>query len=62
MKVQTKILLLLVLLVLILISALMVVRIFSERRLKAIADERAAERTRSFDEFLAERGDRLSAI
>jgi signal transduction histidine kinase len=62
MKVQTKILLLLVLLVLILISALMMVRVFSERRLKAIADERAAERTRSFDEFLAERGDRLSAI
>jgi signal transduction histidine kinase/ActR/RegA family two-component response regulator len=62
MKVQTKILLLLVLLVLILISALMVVRVFSERRLKAIADERATERTRSFDEFLAERGDRLSAI
>lgn len=62
MKVQTKILLLLVLLVLIFISALGVVRLFSERRLKAIADERAAERTRSFDEFLAERGDRLSAI
>ncbi|HYJ04406.1 MAG TPA: ATP-binding protein [Chthoniobacterales bacterium] len=62
MKVQTKILLLLVLLVLIFISALAVVRLFSERRLKAIADERAAERTRSFDEFLAERGDRLSAI
>jgi signal transduction histidine kinase len=62
MKVQTKILLLLVLLVLILISALLVVRVFSERRLKGIADERAAERTRSFDEFLAERGDRLSAI
>ncbi|HEV2842085.1 MAG TPA: ATP-binding protein [Chthoniobacterales bacterium] len=62
MKVQTKILLLLVLLVLIFISALAMVRLFSERRLKAIADERAAERTRSFDEFLAERGDRLSAI
>ena len=62
MKVQTKILLLLVLLVLIFIGALGVVRLFSERRLKAIADERAAERTRSFDEFLAERGDRLSAI
>jgi signal transduction histidine kinase len=62
MKVQTKILLLLVLLVLILISALVLVRLFSERRLKALADERAAERTRSFDEFLAERGDRLSAI
>jgi signal transduction histidine kinase/ActR/RegA family two-component response regulator len=62
MKLQTKILLLLVLLVLIFINALAVVRLFSERRLKAIADERAAERTRSFDEFLAERGDRLSAI
>ncbi|MDP9099141.1 MAG: ATP-binding protein [Verrucomicrobiota bacterium] len=62
MKVQTKILFLLVLLVVIFISALALVRLFAERRLKAIADERAAERTRSFDEFLAERGDRLSAI
>src|SRR5687767_5876803 len=62
MKVQTKIVLLLVLLLVIFISGLVVVRLFADRRLKAIADERAAERTRSFDEFLAERGDRLSAI
>lgn len=62
MKVQTKIVLLLGLLLVIFISGLVVVRLFAERRLKAIADERAAERTRSFDEFLAERGDRLSAI
>jgi signal transduction histidine kinase/CheY-like chemotaxis protein len=62
MKVQTKIVLLLLLLLVVFISGLVVVRLFADRRLKAIADERAAERTRSFDEFLAERGDRLSAI
>ena len=62
MKVQTKIVLLLGLLLVIFISGLVVVRLFAERRLKAIADERATERTRSFDEFLAERGDQLSAI
>ena len=62
MKVQTKILLLLILLVLSFISALALMRLFAERKLKAIADERATERNRVFDEFLAERGDRLSAI
>ncbi|HSP45974.1 MAG TPA: ATP-binding protein, partial [Chthoniobacterales bacterium] len=62
MRVQTKILLLLVTLVLILISALVVGRLFAERRFKAIADQRATERSRIFDEFLAERGDRLSAV
>ncbi len=44
MKVQTKILLLLILLVLSFISALALMRLFAERRLKAIADERATER------------------
>lgn len=62
MKVQTKILLLLILLVLSFISALALMRLFAERRLEAIADESAAERNRVFDEFLVERGDRLRAI
>ena len=62
MKVQTKILLLLLLVVLIFIGGLSVVRYNAERRFKLIADQRASERNRIFDEFLAERGDQLSAI
>ena len=62
MKVQTKILLLLLLVVLTFIGGLIVVRSNAERRFKSIADQRAAERSRIFDEFLAERGDQLSAI
>ncbi|HVF72698.1 MAG TPA: ATP-binding protein [Chthoniobacterales bacterium] len=62
MKVQTKILLLLLLVVLIFVGGLSVVRFNAERRFKLIADERALERNRIFDEFLSERGDQLSAI
>jgi signal transduction histidine kinase/CheY-like chemotaxis protein len=62
MKVQTKILLLLLIVVLTFIGGLSVVRFNAERRFKLIADERAVERSRIFDEFLAERGDQLSAI
>ncbi|HEX8679890.1 MAG TPA: ATP-binding protein [Chthoniobacterales bacterium] len=62
MKVQTKILLLLVLVVLTFIGGLTLVRWNAERRYKAIADARAVERGRVFDEFLAERGDQLAAI
>ncbi|MDQ6808230.1 MAG: response regulator [Verrucomicrobiota bacterium] len=62
MKVQTKILLLLLLVVLTFIGGLTLVRWNAERRFKAIADERAIERSRIFDEFLAERGDQLAAI
>jgi signal transduction histidine kinase/ActR/RegA family two-component response regulator len=62
MKVQTKILLLLLLVVLIFVGGLSVVRYNAERRFKLIADQRALERNRIFDEFLAERGDQLSAI
>jgi signal transduction histidine kinase/CheY-like chemotaxis protein len=62
MKVQTKILLLLLLVVLTFVGGLSVVRYNAERRFKQIADERAIERSRIFDEFLAERGDQLSAI
>jgi len=62
MKVQSKILLLLLLVVLIFVGGLSVVRYNAERRFKLIADQRALERNRIFDEFLAERGDQLSAI
>jgi signal transduction histidine kinase/ActR/RegA family two-component response regulator len=62
MKVQTKILLLLLLVVLTFISGLTAVRWNAERRFKSIADQRALERSRIFDEFLAERGDQLAAI
>jgi signal transduction histidine kinase/CheY-like chemotaxis protein len=62
MKVQTKILLLLLLVVLIFVGGLSLVRYNAERRFKLIADQRAIDRSRIFDEFLAERGDQLSAI
>lgn len=62
MKVQTKILLLLLLVVLTFIGGLTLVRWNAERRFKAIADQRAIERSRIFDEFLGERGDQLAAI
>ncbi len=62
MKVQTKILLLLLLVVLIFIGGLVVVRLNAARRFKSIADQRAIERNRIFDEFLKERGDQLAAI
>jgi len=62
MKVQTKILLLLLLVVLIFISGLVVMRVNAARRFKSIADHRAIERNRIFDEFLKERGDQLAAI
>ena len=56
MKVQTKILLLLVLVVLTFVSGLTAVRWNADRRFKPIADGRAAERGRIFEELLAERG------
>lgn len=62
MKVQTKILLLLVLVVLTFIAGLTLVRWNAERRFKSIADQRAVERSRIFNEFLTERGDQLAAI
>ena len=62
MKVQTKILLLLLLVVLTFIGGLTLVRWNASRRFKTIADQRAVERSRIFDEFLAERGDQLAAI
>jgi len=62
MKVQTKLLLLLFLVVLTFIGGLTAMRLNAERRFKSIADQRAIERNRIFDEFLKERGDHLSAI
>src|SRR6187200_3294476 len=62
MKVQTKILLLLLLVVLTFIGGLTLVRVNAARRFKSIADQRAIDRNRIFDEFLKERGDQLAAI
>ena len=62
MKVQTKILLLLLMVILIFIGGLTAVRVNAARRFKSIADERAIERSRIFDDFLKERGDQLAAI
>lgn len=62
MKVQTKILLLLLVVILTFIGGLTLVRLNAERRFKSIADQRAIERNRIFDEFLKERGDQLAAI
>ena len=61
MKVQTKILLLLLLVVLTFIGGLTLVRVNAARRFKSIADQRAIDRNRIFDEFLKERGDQLAA-
>ena len=62
MKVQTKILLLLLVVILTFISGLIGVRLNAARRFKAIADQRATDRNRIFDEFLKDRGDQLAAI
>ncbi|MEP6822082.1 MAG: ATP-binding protein [Chthoniobacterales bacterium] len=62
MKVQTKILLLLLLVVLAFVGGLVLVRFNADLRLKKLADDRAHERSRIFDEFLAERGDPLDAV
>ena len=62
MKVQTKILLLLVLVVVVFIGGLIAVRFNTEHGLRSLADQRAEERSRIFDQFLADRGDQLAAI
>jgi hypothetical protein len=62
MKVQTKILLLLLGIVLTFISGLVALKITEDGKFKAIAERRANERNRIFDEFLDERGDRLKVV
>src|SRR6185436_17222333 len=62
MKVQTKILLLLFLIVLTFVSGLIAIRFTSAERLRTIAVARAEERSRLFDQFIEERGDRLKVL
>ena len=62
MKVQTKILLLLIVTVVTLVGGLIALKLSGERHFKDIADERAVERNRIFDEFLLDRGDRLKVL
>lgn len=62
MKVQTKILLLLVFLLLLFGGGLVALRVGGEGKFKAIADARQADRDRMFDAFLEERGDHLKAL
>lgn len=62
MKVQTKILLLLLLIVATFVGTLIAVRLFGQRKFRGIANARAAERHRVFREFLEERGDNLKVL
>jgi len=62
MSVQTKILLLLLAIVSTLIGGLTAFKITEAHKFKAIADARAVERSRNFDEFLLERGDKLKVV
>jgi signal transduction histidine kinase/ActR/RegA family two-component response regulator len=62
MKVQTKILLLLFLIVLTFVGGLIAIRFTGEERLRTIAATRAEERSRMFDQFIEERGDRLKVL
>jgi signal transduction histidine kinase/CheY-like chemotaxis protein len=62
MKIQTKILLLLVMIVVTLVGGLTLLKLSETRKFRSIAESRAAERNRMFDEFLTERGDRLNVL
>jgi signal transduction histidine kinase/ActR/RegA family two-component response regulator len=62
MKVQTKILLLLLLIVAVFVGGLVAVRLSEQRKFQQIAKIRAQERSRMFDEFLNERGDNLKVL
>jgi signal transduction histidine kinase/CheY-like chemotaxis protein len=62
MKVQTKILLLLLAVVAAFIGGLVALKLSEQRQLQRMGRERAIERDRNFDGFLSERGDKLSAV
>ncbi len=62
MKVQTKILLLLLAVVAAFVGGLVALKMTEERQLQLMGRERALERNRNFDEFLSDRGDKLSAV
>jgi signal transduction histidine kinase len=62
MKVQTKITLLLALVVLAFLGAVLAFRTFDQIKFKRIAEQRFAERTRSFDDFLQRNGEPLQTL
>src|SRR4051812_4954623 len=62
MKVQTKILLLLLAVAVVFAGGLAALHIAEHRKFKQIAETRAHERNLIFDEFLSERGDNLTVL
>src|SRR6188474_2382756 len=62
MKVQLKILLLLLFIVATFVGGLVALRLAEAQKFRAIAEDREAERSRIFDEFLRERGDGLAVL
>lgn len=62
MKVQTKLLLLLLLIGGLFLGGLSALTLREEGKFRAIAERRAAERDRFFDQFLEERGDQLKVF
>jgi len=62
MKVQVKILLLLLVIVATFIGGLVALKRLEQQKFKAIADARATDRYRIFQEFLEERGDNLEVV
>ena len=62
MTIQNKILLLLLLIVATFVGGLTLLKVSEKAKFKAIADSRAAERSRIFDEFLGQRGDQLKVL
>lgn len=62
MRVQTKIILLLTSTVVVFVTALVVARHFENARFRRIADAHAAQRTKSFDDFLKRHGEPLETL
>ncbi|MEO7934007.1 MAG: ATP-binding protein [Chthoniobacterales bacterium] len=62
MTIQSKILLLLLLIVATFVGGLVALNVSEKAKFKAIADARATERSRIFDQFLEQRGDQLKAL
>src|SRR4051812_7188878 len=62
MKVQTKVLLLLLTVTVIFVGGLFAFRSSEQTKLRHLAAERAAERDRIFSKFLEKRGDQLSVV
>src|ERR1043166_7074672 len=62
MKVQTKIILLLSLMVIAFVTGLVVAKSVEKARFQRVANTRAEERKRLFDEFLKRRGEPLATL